>query len=230
MIKYLYFGLFDVLIKGKLNKRPDTSYLSELVEFSKDQKINLGLITGLEKDNSEKILFENGVDSYFKKDNIIDISEDYYESLNEIDKDIKKQAKEKDPNYSDEYFKVYYLNKKFSSSKEGILFLGHDIWTDAYYLHKYSNINSILLKETLSNNHAPNLTEIKGLNIVNSNIDEIKNYLVESKEFNYSSLDSYANKLLYSEIFGTSLFNSNLSVGKILDKSHARVVLKKKED
>ena len=38
----------------------------------------------------------------FKKNNIIDISEDYYESLNEIDKDIKKQAKEKDSNYSDE--------------------------------------------------------------------------------------------------------------------------------
>lgn len=230
MIKYLFFGLFDVLIKGKLDIKPNTSYLSDLVEFSKEKNIEVYLITGLSKEQSEIVLKETGIDSYFKKENIIDISNDYYESLNEIDRELKKQAKEKEPNYADEYFKVYYFNSVFKGVKEEILFIGHDIWMDTLYLYKYSGINSILLKETLSNNNAPNLIEIKGLNVVDSNFEMIKDYLINKKEFNYDSLESYANKLLYNEIFGKSLFNSNLSVGKILDKSHSKVVLKKKEE
>lgn len=230
MVKYLFFGLFDVLIKGKLDIKPNTSYLSDLVEFSKEKNIEVYLITGVSKEQSEIILKETGIDSYFKKENIIDISNDYYESLNEIDRELKKQAKEKESNYADEYFKVYYFNSVFKGVKEEILFIGHDIWMDTLYLHKYSGINSILLKETLLNNNAPNLIEIKGLNVVDSNFEMIKDYLINKKEFNYDSLESYANKLLYNEIFGKSLFNSNLSVGKILDKSNAKVVLKKKEE
>jgi len=230
MIKYLFFGLYDVLIKGKLGKKPDTSYFSELIDFAKEKKIALFLITGVDKDLSKELIAQNGIDVYFTKKNIIDVTDSYYDSLDGIDKELKKQAKEKDSNYSDEYFKVYYFNKIFSKSKEKTLFVGHDIWTDAYYLHKYSQINTILLKDTLSNNHAPNLSEIKDLNIINPSFEEFKDYLINKKEFKYSSLNSYANKLLYSEMFGKSLFNSNLSVGKILDKSHSKVVLKKKEE
>lgn len=219
MIKQIYFGLFDVLIKGKLNKKPNTSYLSDLVEFSKDNNLELYLITGLDSKISETIIEENQLLAYFKKENIIDVAEKYYDSLNEIDKELKLKAKEQNPNYSDEYYKVFYFNEIFKGKKEEVLFIGHDIWTDVYYLHKYSNINTVILKDTLSNNHAPNLIEIKDLNVVDSSFEEIKEYIVNPKEFKYSYLNSYAEKLLYKEIFGSSLFNSKLSIGKILDKS-----------
>jgi len=219
MIKQIYFGLFDVLIKGKLNKKPNTSYLSDLVEFSKDNNLELYLITGLDSKISETIIEENQLLAYFKKENIIDVAEKYYDSLNEIDKELKLKAKEQNPNYSDEYYKVFYFNEIFKGKKEEVLFIGHDIWTDVYYLHKYSNINTVILKDTLSNNHAPNLIEIKDLNVVDSSFEEIKEYIVNPKEFKYSYLNSYAEKLLYKEIFGSSLFNSKLSIGKIFDKS-----------
>ncbi|MFA5746146.1 MAG: hypothetical protein WCX82_03785 [archaeon] len=224
------FGLFDVLIKGKMNHKPDTSFMSELVDYAKENKKELFLITGLDEEKGEKIIQEQGINSYFDSKSIHHIKEDYYSTLSDIDRELKKEAKEKDPDYADEYYKVYFFNNLFKYPKEEALFIGHDIWVDAYYLHKYSNINSILLKETLSNNHAPNITEIKDLNIIEPTFEDIKNYIINKKEFKYSSLDSYANKLLYSEIFGTSLFNSKLSVRKILDKSNAKVVLKKKED
>jgi hypothetical protein len=226
----LGFGLFDVLIKGKMQKKPDTLFMSELVDYSKEKKIELFLITGLDKEKGEELIKKYGIDSYFSQKNTHYIDEKYYDGLTEIDRELKKQAKEKDPNYSDEYYKVYFFNNLYNGPKEKTLFVGHDIWTDAYYLSKYSNIDVVLLKDTISNNHAPSLVDIKDLHIITPTIDVFKEYLEKEKSFNYSYLNNYANKTLYQEMFGKSLFDSKLSVGKILDKSHSKVVLQKKEE
>lgn len=224
------FGLLDVLVKGKLNRKPDTSFMSELVDYAKENKKELFLISGLDAEKGEEIIKKNGIDAYFSKKNIHHISEKYYDTLSEIDKELKEQAKQNDPNYSDEYYKVYFFNNIYKHKKEKTLFLGHDIWTDAYYLTKYAGIDTILLKDTLTNNSAPNLIEIKDLHIVDPNFQEIKSYLEEEKKFNFEPLHNYAEKLIYKEMVGGCLSNSNLSLGKILDKSHSKVVLKKQEE
>lgn len=224
------FGLLDVLVKGKLNRKPDTSFMSELVDYAKENKKELFLITGLDAEKGEEIIKKNGIDAYFAKKNIFHISEKYYDTLSEIDKELKEQAKQNDPNYCDEYYKVYFFNSIYKHKKENALFLGHDIWTDAYYLSKYAGIDTILLKDTLTNNSAPNIIEIKDLHIVDPNFQEIKSYLEEEKQFNFKPLHNYAEKLLYKEMVGGCLSNSHLSLGKILDKSHSKVILKKKEE
>jgi len=230
MKSYIGFGLYDVLIKGKLNHKPDTLFMSEFVDYAKENHKELFLITGLDQKQGEKIVKEHGIDSYFSEKNIYHVDNNYFNTLSEIDRELKEQAKKKDSNYTDEYYKVYFFNTLYKHPKEKTLFIGHDVWTDAYYLSKYANIDTILLKPTLSYNHAPHIVEIKDLNIIEPTLDNIKEYLETEKTFNFAPLHNYANKTLYHEMFGTSLFNKELSIGKILDKSHSKVVLKKKEE
>ncbi len=208
MIKHFYFGMFDVLITGRLNKKPDTSYLSQLVEFAKDEKIQLYLMTGLDASVSEEIVTENNLNAYFPSKNIICISDSYFKYLSEMDKELKTQEKEKCQCYSDEYFKVYYFNNQFNLPKQKALFVGHDVWADAYYLHKFSQVNSVLLRCTLSHNHLSAIPAIKNLNIIDPTIECIKDYLLNEKQFDYSALCSYADKFLYNEMFGSSLANT----------------------
>lgn len=230
MKTHLGFGLYDVLIKGKLNKRPDTLFMSELVDYAKQNNKVLFLITGLDKEKGQELIRLNGIDAYFPENKIYHIDDKYYDTLSPIDKELKEDAKSKDSNYCDEYYKVYFFNNLYAGPKKETLFVGHDIWTDAYYLSKYSEIDVVLFKDTLTNNSAPNLSNIKDLQIIDSNFEIIKEYIETEKQFNYTALHTYAEKLIYKEMVGSSLFNSNLSVGKILDKSHSKVVLKKKEN
>lgn len=224
------FGLLDVLVKGKLNKKPDTSFMSELVDYSKENKKELFLITGLDADKGEEIIKKNGIDAYFSKENICHISEKYYDTLSEIDKELKEQAKQNDLNYCDEYYKVYFFNAIYKYKKEETLFIGHDIWTDAYYLSKYAGIDTILLKDTLTNNSAPNIIEIKDVHIVGSNFEIIKSYLEEEKQFNYEPLHKYAEKLLYKEMVGGSLFNTKQKVGSFWNRQKDKKSFVRGED
>lgn len=201
MIKYLYFGLHDVLIKGKLNIKPDTSYLSDFVTYLKDKKIKLFLITDQRIEDFEDIKKETNIDSYFDSKNIIYITEKYYDSLTDFDKELKKHSKEKDNQFVDKYFKVFYFNSVFNKKKEQTLYVGHDVWTDCFYLHKYANINSVLLNNTLSNNYAPCLLDKTKLNIVNPTVDSFKEQLLK-KNYDYSYLEMYAKKLLFNEVLG----------------------------
>jgi hypothetical protein len=212
------FGLLDVLVKGKLDKKPDTSFMSELVDYSKENKKELFLITGLDADKGESIIIQNGIDSYFSKENIFHVSEKYYDALSEIDKELKEQAKQNDSSYCDEYYKVYFFNNVYKHKKEETLYIGHDVWTDAYYLSKYAAIDTILLKDTLTNNSAPNIMEIKEVQVVDSCFPIIKSYLEEEKQFNYEPLHKYANKLLYKEMVGGSLFNTKQKVGSFWNR------------
>ncbi len=227
MKSYLGFGLFDVLIKGKLDKKPDTLFMSELVDFSKDNNIDLFLITGLDKENGQKLVKEHGIDSYFDNNKIYHIEQSYSDSLSEIDKEIKEQAREKDPNYCDEYYKVYFFNNLYKQAKENTLFLGHDIWTDAYYLSKYANIDVILLKDTLSNNHSPHLIEIKDLHIIGPTFEVIKEHLEKEKKFNFEPLNNYANKQLYKEMIGSNMLSTSNAIGRVLSKHQEKTAFKK---
>jgi hypothetical protein len=218
MKTHIGFGLYDILVKGKLDKKPDTSFMSELVEYSKENKKELFLISGLDKEIGEKIVKEHGIDSYFSKDKIYHIDENYYNTLTDIDKELKEQGKLKEHNYCDEYYKVYFFNNLFKGKQENCLFVGHDIWTDAYYISKYTKADVVLLKGTLTNNSAPSIMEIKDVRIIDSNFQEIKEYLEKETQFNYAPLHKYADKLLYQEMIGGSLFNTKQKVGSVWNR------------
>ncbi|HPC10433.1 MAG TPA: hypothetical protein PLN85_05135, partial [archaeon] len=63
MFSNLVFGLYDVLIKGKLEKDIDNSYLSSLSDFAKENHKELFLISGLHEDVNQDVLHQNNLDN-----------------------------------------------------------------------------------------------------------------------------------------------------------------------
>jgi formylmethanofuran dehydrogenase subunit D len=230
MKTHLVFGLYDILLKGKHDKKPDTIFMSELVDFANENNKELYLITGLDREKGETLVKNNGLDAYFKEENICYIEKEYYETLSNVDKELKEKAKEEDPYYSDDYYKVHFFNKIYKGPKDKTLFIGHDVWTDAYYLSKYSDVDVVLLKDTLANNSLPHIIEIKDLHVIEPKIETIKEYLEKEKIFNYEPLHTYAEKLIYKKMVGGSLFNTKHKIGSAWTRKQDKMSVKEGDD
>jgi len=217
-MKNIVFGLYDVLIKGNLDINIDTSYLKELSTFAKENKINLYLVTGLKKDIGEKIIADNNLLDYFKEDNIIYISEDYHSYLSDLDLKLRNEKYKDNFNYCDDYLKVHFITKqKPELNQQSTLFIGHDLWTDAYYISKYTNANVVLINLTLSYNNKPHIKDINTLHVIEPNFNNLKDYLVNKKEFDYRALHEFARKMLHDQIMG-SLNLGNIDFSKVIKK------------
>ena len=76
--------------------------------------------------------------------------------MNEIDQQLREENYSKNKYYVDDYFKIYLFNQKLELfSPQNTLYVGHDIWTDAFYLRRFTKINFVLLNQTISNNGKP---------------------------------------------------------------------------
>lgn len=207
MKKRIFLGLkeFNYIKKNK-------EFLKELFNL-KEKGIEFFLILGkYEKDIDLKDFKE-----YFKKENIFYISKKYLESLSELDQKLKQEKyKTQKKEYYDEYYKIFFFQKECLFDQSEILYIGHDIWTDAYYLSNFTSVDFVLLKDILTNNADKKIPDIKDLYILDLNIDQIKEHLFSEKIYNYFPLNNYVKKQLYSKIFGKELFNSNLKIGNIL--------------
>jgi len=218
--KDLFFGLFDVVVKGKMNVTPDISYLAKLSDYCRESKVNLWLITGLLEENGRKIVVANGLDKIFSQDKIIYLTKAYLEHLSEMDRSLREERCRADPDYCDDYFKVFFLNDlvdKGVISKEKTLFVGHDVWADGFYLRRYSKIDFLLLESTLSNNHKLHIDKVYGLHIIKPSLEIFQDYLSNEKKFDYSSLDRFAGNVLQQNILG-KIDLSKINFSKVLNK------------
>ncbi len=220
MFSNLVFGLYDVLIKGKLEKDIDNSYLSSLSDFAKENHKELFLISGLHEDVNQDVLHQNNLDNFFKQENIFCVNSDYLKSLNEIDQQLREENYSKNKYYVDDYFKIYLFNQKPELfSPQNTLYVGHDIWTDAFYLRRFTKINFVLLNQTISNNGKPFERAIKYSHIIDPSFEVFKNYLSVPHVFDYSFLDSYINTTLQKNVIGL-LDLSNLDLSKLVKKKN----------
>lgn len=213
----LIFGLYDVLVKGKLKKDIDLTYFDELVSYFKEKNISFYLVTGLKKEKCEKLVSEFKLDAYFDKDKIIFIDDKYLESLSEIDRDLRDKHFKEDEFYSDDYHKVYFINNSKELNTGNTLFIGHDLWTDALYISRYTKANVVLLKDTLSYNKEEYKGDLKTIYTVESNFKSFKDFLESEKMFNYSALSNFAHKKIYGQMVGQLNFG-NVDFGKVLEK------------
>jgi len=224
----LIFGFYDVLVKGHWYKDMQISYLEELSKFCKDNHINLYLVTGLRKEIAEPIIKENNLTNYFSEDNISYVDDAYLNTLSEDDRALKNKKFLENSNAEDDYHKIYFI-KKNNLDSPGSLFIGHDVWTDAFYVRRYTQTNVVLLKDTLSNNHKPFIEEIKHLHVITPEYELFKSYLTEPKEFNYNYLNSYATKALQRNLIGAIDF-AKLDIQSILKKKAEQEKLKKEKE
>ncbi len=211
MKKNIIFGLFNVLIDKENNKKTYLfDYLKPLANFCEKNNKNMFLVTGLKESEANEIVKQYNLEDFFKKENIINITEKYQESLGDLDKQMKQQKYDKDRYYVDEYFKVFYFKNQFLEEISDSLYVGSDIWTDGYYLKRYVEMDFVLIEDYLKNNNKQIQKEaFSEIHILNPSFEDLKKYLTEEKEFKYEQLEKYAQKYLHSEMFGNkfSLFS-----------------------
>jgi hypothetical protein len=224
-MKHIIFGLYDVLVKGHHNKDMKADYLKDLSVFCKESNINMYLITGLRKEVGEPIVKENNLLDYFNKDNIAYLDNSYLDSLSTEDRELKDKKYKENPNAEDDYYKIHFLKQNNLDVPDSLV-VGHDIWTDAFYIRRYTKANIILIKETLSNNNKPFIEEIKKLHIITPDFEIFKTYLTENKEFDYSSLNSFATKALQRNLIGAIDF-AKIDIASIIKKKQEQEKIKK---
>jgi hypothetical protein len=227
-MKHIIFGLYDVLIKGNQYKDMQLEYLNDLKTFCKENNIKMYLVTGLRKEIGESIIKEHNLLDYFEESNIAYIDDSYLNSLSPEDKELKEKKFKENPNSEDDYHKIHFL-KQNKLDIDDSLVVGHDIWTDAFYIRRYTKANVILIKETISNNHKPFIEEIKKLHVITPDYELFKKYLIETPEFDYSYLNSYATKALQRSLIGAIDFGK-LDMASIIKKKQEQELLKKLKD
>ena len=204
----IVFGLSDVLIKNNSSKKINFNYLEELVKFAKKNNITLYLVTGLKEEIGTKLVKLNKLDSFFDTKNIFHVTDEYFNSLSKIDKEIRLEKYNSDIIYYDEYFKIYFLTKikpKLNNLKT--LFIGQDLWSDAYYISEYTKSNVALIKPFISFNKEEHTTDLKTLNILEPSFSDFKDILTVKREFDYAALKAFAKNYLFKKTVGKLNFN-----------------------
>ncbi len=211
----IVFGLLNVLVdKQTLQKTYIFDYLEPLSKFCKNNNKDLYLVTGLKEKDAKDLIDRFELLTFFDKNKIINLTEEYEDSLSDLDKKLK-QEKHEQRYYVDEYFKVFFFKNICKKPVEDCLYVGFDVWVDGYYLRRYANVDFLLIKDFLKNNGKllEKDQDFYDLHILNPSFDDFKKHLTEDINYQYESLDKYSKKYLHTEILGKN-FNifSNKSV------------------
>ena len=169
--KNIFITPEDILIRGAVNPEIDKEKTETIMGYLKEMQdkkwINLFLVTGLHEEKAKKILEENNIYKFFKKENCFYVTKDYIHSKEEIDKQRHLQSLDEDPDFVDEYFKQKILMDFFEKgtlNKDETVLISHDIWFDGFYSMRFSKVDFILIEKSLSDRNRPIPEKIQGLN------------------------------------------------------------------
>jgi len=208
--------IFENVVFGNLNHY-DLGFLKEISSYLSDKKINLYFLSGLKEEVGLKMVIDTKLYSIFKKENIFHVTESYLSSLVEIDQEIRQEKYKISKDYVDQYFKVYFLTKlKPELNCEKTLFIGNDIWTDAYYISEYTSSNVVLFSPKLTFNQEAYDKDLKTITVI-KNLKDFKTIIEKETDFNYTKLKSFAKNYLVSKSIGK--LDLNLDFKKIYKKS-----------
>jgi len=205
---------FENVIFGNINDF-DKSLLKEIIDYLNEKEINYFYLSGLNEDFGKEYIKNNNFDYFFNFNKIYHVDKSYLDTLSEIDLEIRNNNYKKSNDYIDQYYKIYFLTKlKPNLNNEKTLFIGNDIWTDAYYISEYTLANVILFKSKITFNKEEFNKDLKTINCF-ENISDLKKIIEEETEFNYSKLKSFAKSYLISKTVG----KLDLDLSKIYKKS-----------
>jgi hypothetical protein len=209
--KVVLISLEDVLVPGKVikevNKKGIKEILENLSKLDKEGKITLILVSGFKKDVMEKKISENSLGKFFRPENIHCATEDYISKREEVDRKRHEKNIKENPSFNDAYVKVQVVDLLMMSGIPGedIIYFGHDLMTDAFYLHRYTGIDAALLKQSLSLNHAK-AKMIKGLIYVNLTWQDFKKVIYGKRKVeSYAGLETMIFTMLKEQLFGDTL-------------------------
>ena len=209
--KVVLVSLEDVLVPGRVvrqvNKKAIKEILTNLSRLEKEGKITLMLVSGFKKDVMDKKIAENSISKFFKPENIHCATKHYISKREEVDRKRHEKNIKQNPSFNDAYVKVQVVDYLLMSGipKEDMVYFGHDLMTDAFYLHRYAGIDVALLKPSFSLNHT-RAKLIKGLIYVNPTWADFRKVLVgKRKAESYAVLETTIFSMLKEQLFGDTL-------------------------
>lgn len=216
--KILVFDLEDILISGQIAKNIDKKKVFDVLEKLSALEKNvpafrLFLVSGYSKKEGMKKLAENNLLRFFKPGHVFFPEKGYLNSMAEVDKARYSQRLAKDPLFQDEYFKQVVLekiSKDFQFEKSRMVFIGHDLLTEAFYSQRFSKVDVALVKEALSLRHQKTKNLVKGLIYLNFSWADFKKLLLGKKPApDYSFLKRFIENYLQREIIGGMQINAS---------------------
>lgn len=212
--KAIVLGFEDVLIPGKVEQNIDMKevkkILSNLQELSKKFNLHVAVVSGYSEKIGQAKLKEFGLENFFEPDFVFFVSKHYLDSMQEIDKKRYADAIKKNPNYKDEYFKQYII-QRFSRDhnipKNEIVYVGHDIWLEGFYTRRFSQIDFALIKSAYSHIGEKANEQVHHLVYINRTWNDIKKLLMtDNLKAEYSNLDAYVDNVIKEKLFeGTKI-------------------------
>ncbi len=210
------FGLEDVLVPGKVEQKLPMEKVYALLQQlksleEKDSKFHMVLVTGCSEKEALKKIGEFKLNEYFRPENIHFVNQRYIESKEIVDQELYLKRVKENPSFKDEYFKqtiIQSCEKQFSCGKEGMVFIGHDVWTEGYYTMLFSGIDFVLIRSAHSHLDEKMAQELSCITYIDRDWKDVKKVIegkiVPSKEL--GCLTKYAQKKLSEELFkGTQL-------------------------
>ncbi|MDO8624730.1 MAG: hypothetical protein Q7R47_01505 [Candidatus Diapherotrites archaeon] len=182
----LVFGLDDVVVAGRVHSTVDSTQVKKVLEnlgklAKKFPFFHFFVVSGYQKEITLQKLGLAGLTSFFPEQNIRFVSQEYLDSKESMDREIYDSELAKDPLFKDEYFKQKEIEKiatELGVPMEKIVFVGHDLFFDAYYSQRFSKVDFVLVKESLSNQHKRVDRIIKGLNYIHLDWNDLRDVLL----------------------------------------------------
>ena len=146
------FGLDDILsagsVSGPINRAKAMELLEKLSKLEKEvQGFRLALVSGYSAEEGWKKLNATGFQKFFLPENVFFADKAYVDSMGEIDRQRHLENIAKDALFQDDYFKQKALSRIVEDGKlekSRVVFVGHDLLTDAYYSQRFSGIHVAL--------------------------------------------------------------------------------------
>ncbi|HIH08540.1 MAG TPA: hypothetical protein HA237_04175 [Candidatus Diapherotrites archaeon] len=211
----IFFKLSNVLLPGSVLKNVDSKKVEALLQglkkLEEKNRVELFVILGQKDDVAKKKLAESGLNRFFKKENIFCVTKDYIQDKAEFDRDRHLKALEEDPHFRDDYFKVSILKKIVGIvfPADEIIFIGHDLLTDGFYLREFVGVDVAFVKKALSERNEKSGKVLKGLYYVDLDINDFRKLLLGKKpkpDYRFLQAHIYAN--LKKQLFGDKLMDA----------------------
>jgi len=180
----IFLLLQNVLVPGSILKsvpKETAKAMEFLQKLQKDGLVELFLIVGQLKEPGSKVLEKSSFARAFSEKNIFFVTQDYINSKEPFDKERHLASLEKDPGFIDEFFKqkvILDLIEKGRVKRESSVLIAHDMWLDGFYTSRFSKIDFVLLKESLSEKNVPVTENIRWLNVISFTEKDLVNVIL----------------------------------------------------
>lgn len=175
---------------------------------------HLALVSGYSVDEGWKKLRKTGFEKFFLQENVFFAGRDFIDSMTEVDRQRYLEKIAADALFQDDYFKQKVLGgllAKWNLEKAELVFVCHDLLTDAYYSKRFSGVSTALVKEALSLRHAKTNRLVSGLNYVSLDWKDFRKLLLgKLPAQDYSFLEQFIANFLSRELVGEMQLKAGL--------------------